>query len=116
MKSTINIFNYTYDPANRLTSVNGQAVQWDDNGREAPLRWRSLPPERGNMLADGQSVYTYNTANKLVGVTKDYTLDINAGLTQVLQDGKQTHPYGNSRIAQIAETQTGYFLLPSKIP
>ena len=111
---------YTYDPANRLTSVNGQAVQWDDNG---------------NMLADGQAVYTYNTANKLVGVTKgtssivyaysglgdrlkqiadgvttDYTLDINAGLTQVLQDNTNKYIYGNSRIAQIAETQTGYFL------
>jgi RHS repeat-associated protein len=119
---------YTYDPANRLTSVNGQAVQWDDNG---------------NMLADGQAVYTYNTANKLVGVTKgtssivyaysglgdrlrqiadgvttDYTLDINAGLTQVLQDNTNKYVYGNpsagsgqaSRIAQIAETQTGYFL------
>ena len=58
------------DPANRLTSVNGQAVQWDDNGREAPLGRRFMPPERGNMLADGQAVYTYNTANKLVGVTK----------------------------------------------
>jgi RHS repeat-associated protein len=44
------------------------------------------------------------------GVTTDYTLDINAGLTQVLQDGKQTYLYGNSCIAQIAETQTGYFL------
>jgi RHS repeat-associated protein len=111
---------YTYDPANRLTSVNGQAVQWDDNG---------------NMLADGQAVYKYNTANKLVGVTKgassivyaysglgdrlkqiadgvttDYTLDINAGLTQVLDDGTNKYLYGNQRIAQIAETQTGYFL------
>jgi RHS repeat-associated protein len=111
---------YTYDPANRLKSVNGQAVQWDDNG---------------NMLADGQAVYKYNTANKLVGVTKgtssivyaysglgdrlkqiadgvttDYTLDINAGLTQVLQDNTNKYVYGNARIAQIAETQTGYFL------
>jgi RHS repeat-associated protein len=101
-------------------SVNGQAVQWDDNG---------------NMLADGQAVYTYNTANKLVGVTKgassivyaysglgdrlrqiadgvttDYTLDINTGLTQVLQDNTNKYIYGNQRIAQIAETQTGYFL------
>lgn len=134
---------YTYDTANRLTSVNGQAVQWDDNGHEAPLGRRSLLPERGNMLADGTAVYTYNTANKLVGVTKgtssivyaysglgdrlkqiadgvttDYTLDINTGLTQVLQDGKQTYLYGNpsagsgqaTRISQIAETQTGYFL------
>ena len=82
------------------------------------------------MLAD-----TYNTANKLVGVRKgtssivyaysglgdrlrqiadgvttDYTLDINAGLTQVLQDNTNKYVYGNSRIAQIAETQTGYFL------
>ncbi|BCY18975.1 hypothetical protein hrd7_28240 [Leptolinea sp. HRD-7] len=120
MTSITQNFKHTYDPANRLTSVNGQAVQWDDNG---------------NMLADGTAVYTYNTANKLVGVTKgtsnivyaysglgdrlkqiadgvttDYTLDINAGLTQVLQDGKQTYLYGNQRISQIAETQTGYFL------
>ena len=89
-----------------------------------------MPPERGNMLAD-----TYNTANKLVGVTKgtssivyaysglgnrlkqiadgvttDYTLDINAGLTQVLQDNTNKYVYGNTRISQIAETQTGYFL------
>ena len=111
---------YTYDTTNRLTSVNGQAVQWDDNG---------------NMLADGQAVYTYNTANKLVGVTKgtssivyaysglgdrlrqiadgvttDYTLDIIAGLTQVLDDGTNKYLYGNFRIAQIAVTQTSYFL------
>jgi RHS repeat-associated protein len=112
--------NHTYDTANRLTSVNGQAVQWDENG---------------NMLADGQAVYTYNTANRLVGVTKgtssivyaysglgdrlkqiadgvttDYTLDINTGLTQVLQDNTNKYVYGNTRISQIAETQTGYFL------
>jgi RHS repeat-associated protein len=135
MTSISQKLNHTYDPANRLTSVNGQAVQWDDNGREAPLGRRSLPPERGNMLADGQAVYTYNTANKLVGVTKgtssivyaysgmgdrlkqiadgvttDYTLDINAGLTQVLDDGTNKYLYGKQRIAQIAPTQTGYFL------
>jgi len=127
---------YTYDPANRLTSVNGQAVQWDDNGREAPLGRRFLPPERGNMLADGQAVYKY-TSNKLSSVTKgtsttlykysglgdriqqtvdgtttNYTLDINTGtgLTQVLDDGTNKYLYGNQRIAQIAPTQTGYFL------
>ena len=37
-------------------------------------------------------------------------LDINAGLTQVLDDGTNKYLYGNSRIAQIAETQTGYYL------
>ena len=120
MTSITQKFNHTYDPANRLTSVNGQAVQWDDNG---------------NMLADGQAVYKYNAANKLVGVTKgtssivyaysglgdrlrqiadgvttDYVLDINAGLTQVLQDNTNKYVYGNTRISQIVETQTGYFL------
>jgi hypothetical protein len=70
------------------------------------------------MLADGQAVYKYNTANKLVGVTKgtsnivyaysslgdrlhqiadgvttDYTLNINAGLTQVPQVQYQKNVY-----------------------
>src|SRR5512133_3242053 len=70
-----------------------------------------LPPEKSNILADGLAVNKYNTANKLVGVTKgtsnivytysglcnrlkqiadgidsDCTLNINAGLTQVLED------------------------------
>ena len=142
MTSITQRINHTYDTANRLTSVIGQAVQWDDNGREAPLWWRSLPPERGNMLADSQAVYIYNTANRLMdvtkgtssivyaysvlgdrlhqtvdGVTTDYTLDINSGLTQVLQDNTNKYVYGPStgsglatRISQIAETQTGYFL------
>jgi len=26
------VMNYQYDVANRLTSVNGQAYTWDDNG------------------------------------------------------------------------------------
>ena len=57
-------------------------------------------------------------------VTTNYTLDLNAGaehalwaLTQVLQDGTNTYVYGVNpltgtvgRIAQVAETQTGYFL------
>ncbi|NLW71953.1 MAG: RHS repeat-associated core domain-containing protein [Chloroflexi bacterium] len=51
------------------------------------------------------------------GATTSYTLDINAGLTQVLQDNTNTYLYGPStgsgqasRIAQVAETQAGYFL------
>jgi YD repeat-containing protein len=56
---------YTYDPANRLTSVNGQAVQWDDNGHEAPLSPRTWPPKRGNMLADGLSGINSDPTNLL---------------------------------------------------
>ncbi|NLF52142.1 MAG: hypothetical protein GX577_13500 [Leptolinea sp.] len=46
----------------------------------------------------------------------DYTLEFNAGLTQVLYDGNQTDFYGTGRIAQVAETQTGYFLPDALCP
>jgi RHS repeat-associated protein len=44
------------------------------------------------------------------GVTTDYVLDINTGLTQVLQDGTNTYLYGVNRIAQSTTTETEYFL------
>ncbi len=43
------------------------------------------------------------------GVTTNYTLDLAAGLTQVLDDGTNTYLYGNGRIAQAGST-TEYFL------
>jgi YD repeat-containing protein len=104
------ITTYAYDAANRLTSVNGQAYTWDNNG---------------NLLSDGTSTYTYDAANRLKTVTqggtissyiynglgdrvsqtvagtlKNYTLDLNAGLTQVLADGTNTYLYGAGRIGE----------------
>ncbi len=38
------VTNYVYDAANRLTSVNGQAHTWDDNG---------------NLISDGTTQYAY---------------------------------------------------------
>jgi len=46
---------YTYDDANRLTTVNGVGYTWDNNS---------------NLLSDGSATYTYDYANRLVGVTK----------------------------------------------
>ena len=43
-------------------------------------------------------------------VTTTYTLDLNAGLTQVLADGTNTYLYGYERIAQFSASETGYFL------
>ena len=43
------------------------------------------------------------------GVTTNYTLDLAAGLTQVLADGANTYLYGNGRIAQTGSTSE-YFL------
>jgi YD repeat-containing protein len=107
---------YGYDAANRLTSVGTQAYTWDDNG---------------NLLADGVFTYTYDAANRLItattgvtttgfaynglgdrthqsigGVVTTYTLDLEAGLTQVLADGTFTYLYGNGRIAQATITET----------
>ncbi len=48
------ITNYSYDIANRLTSVNGVTYSWDDNG---------------NLLNDGLQAYTYDQANRLKTVT-----------------------------------------------
>jgi YD repeat-containing protein len=96
---------YTYDDANRLASLNGEAYAWDANG---------------NLLSDGVYSYTYDGANRLTGVTDGvsavsyaynglgdrlqtsaagqttpYTLDLVSGLTQVLDDGGYTYLYGN---------------------
>lgn len=101
---------YAYDDANRLTSVNGIAYTWDANG---------------NLLDDGTSTYSYDHANRLTSVLQgadsysfsysglgdrleqtvngtaiDYTLDLNAGLTQVLNDGTNAYLYGDSRIGE----------------
>jgi RHS repeat-associated protein len=44
------------------------------------------------------------------GVTTNYTLDLKAGLTQVLSDGTNTYLYGMDRIAQVNGSVTEYFL------
>ncbi|MBC7252201.1 MAG: hypothetical protein H5T62_18230 [Anaerolineae bacterium] len=45
--------NYEYDAANRLTSVDGVAYTWDNNG---------------NLLSDGTRTFQYDYANRLVQV------------------------------------------------
>jgi RHS repeat-associated protein len=100
--------------------LNGTSYTWDANG---------------NLLNDGESDYTYDSANRLVAVTKgetisqytynglgdriqqivngvttDYVLDINTGLTQVLQDGTNTYLYGINRVAQSTAEQSKFFL------
>jgi RHS repeat-associated protein len=111
---------YTYDGANRLTSVNGVTYTWDANG---------------NLLSDGVNTYAYDTANRLISFSEpavsasfaynglndrvqqivnsqptNYTLDLNVGLTQVLDDGTNTYLYGVDRIAQVQGANIDYFL------
>ncbi|MCC6300702.1 MAG: RHS repeat-associated core domain-containing protein [Anaerolineales bacterium] len=44
----------------------------------------------------------------VIAQTTNYTLDLNTGLTQVLNDGTNTYLYGNGRIAQTGSA-TEYF-------
>jgi RHS repeat-associated protein len=111
---------YNYDAANRLIAVNGVAYTWDDNG---------------NLLNDGTSTYAYDSQNRLISLTQGshtygyayngtgdrltqsadgtvtrYTLDLEAGLTQVLSDGSYAYLYGVDRLAQVSASETDYFL------
>jgi len=85
----------------------------------------------GNLLSDSENTYTPDTANRLVEVRNqstvtsypynglgdrlsqngvNYTLDLNAGLTQVLSDSENTYTYGIGRISQQNGAATEYFL------
>ena len=86
------------------------AYNWDNNG---------------DLLNDGANTYTYDFANRLTTLTSptvsttysynglgnrlqqtmngasiNYTLDLNAGLTQILSDGTYSYTYGVGRISQ----------------
>ncbi len=116
--------NYVYDNASLLTSMGGVTYTWGNNG---------------NLLSDGVNTYTYDHANRLAGIqgtgtqvvfgynglgdrlqqtvnslsgatTTNYTLDLSAGLTQVLADGTDTYLYGAGRIAQQSAAGKEYFL------
>lgn len=80
--------SYSYDRANRLIGVSGVglAVNYEYNGL-------------GDRLSE--------TANSQ---TTHYTMDLNAGLTQVLQDGTNTYQYGLDRIAQYSANGPEYYL------
>ena len=74
------VTTYTYDIANRLTSVDGVTYTWD---------------ARGNLTHDGTFTYTYNSAGRLVraeSITATITYTYNADGLRVAQsvDGDAT--------------------------
>jgi RHS repeat-associated protein len=107
------VTQYEYDDANRLTVIDSREHAWDENG---------------NLVWDGVFSYTYDAANRLVvatngitaveyvyngdgqrvaqvvgGVETRYTLDVAAGLAQVLVEETggvaATYLYGLGRVA-----------------
>jgi len=115
------VTTYTYDAANRLTSVGDVAYTWD---------------ARGNLTNDGTFTYTYNTAGRLVGAqsltaTLVYTYngdglrvaqqmtgtvttfawDLALPLAQMLTTGDGARDlYGLGRIAEVQESAWAYVL------
>jgi RHS repeat-associated protein len=111
------VTSYQYDVVNRLASVDSVTYTWDNNG---------------NLLNDGVNTYDYDSANRLISISGgqtatyaynglgdrlsqngvNYTLDLNAGLTQVLNDGTNQYLYGVGRIAQVNTSTlvTDYFM------
>ncbi|MBA3531593.1 MAG: RHS repeat protein, partial [Ardenticatenales bacterium] len=100
--------NYSYDLANRLTSVAGQAYSYDANG---------------HLLDDGTYAYQYDSAGRMRVVASDTTtetlsynglgaqlaqsedgtsttflVDLNRALPQVLSDGSADYLYGLARL------------------
>jgi uncharacterized protein RhaS with RHS repeats len=73
MTDATGVTTYTYDAANRLTSVGGVSYTWD---------------ERGNLTSDGTFTYTYNGAGRMVrveGVTLTLVYTYNANGLRVAQ-------------------------------
>ena len=121
------VVNYQYDAANRLvlseveglTSVDGVAYTWDNNG---------------NLLSDGVFTYTYDAANRLVraqsvtttlvytynadglrvaqsvdGVETAFTWDLAAGLAEVLSTSGAMYLHG---LDLTAEQRSGAWWYP----
>jgi RHS repeat-associated protein len=112
--------NYTYDAADRLTSLDGTPISWDDNG---------------NLISDGEWTYAYDHADRLTTLSGasgsfnfaysglgdrlqgtdgenpvQFSLDLHAGLTQVLEEGSNAYLYGLYRIGAEAGGAPAYYL------
>jgi RHS repeat-associated protein len=61
LTTTVSVIAYQYDPANRLSSVNGQTYTWDNNG---------------NLINDGNALYRYDRANRLISTTLNSTTSL----------------------------------------
>ena len=116
---------FQYDAINRLTNAGGVAFTWDNNG---------------NLLNDGLNTYSYDLANRLIGISgpqsaisfaydglgnryqqivdgkpQTYALDLAGGLSQVLYDEEFSYIYGLERLAQQAHTGEYETFLPDRL-
>ena len=108
----------SYDVANRLISVDGVSYAWDDNGNLANNGVYQYEYDHANRLTKVKNqaeatlaTFTYNgLGDRIAEDNTHFVLDLNAGLTQVLQDETYMYLYGINRMMQQSATETDYFL------
>jgi RHS repeat-associated protein/uncharacterized repeat protein (TIGR01451 family) len=111
--------SYTYDAANRLTSVDGVTYTWDDNGNLTSDGVRSYTYDHADRLTQvtqgsQTTQYAYNgdgdrTSKTVSGDTTQYVLDLAATLPVVVSDTEAVYLYGLDIIAQQQSERQYYF-------
>jgi RHS repeat-associated protein len=111
--------SYTYDAANRLTSVGGVTYTWDDNGNLTSDGVRSYSYDHANRLTQvtqgaQTTQFAYNgdgvrTSKTVSGDTTQYILDLAATLPVVVSDTEAVYLYGLDIIAQQQAERQYYF-------
>jgi RHS repeat-associated protein len=111
--------SYSYDAANRLTSVDGVTYTWDDNGNLTSDGVRSYSYDHANRLTQvtqgsQTTQFAYNgdgirTSKTVDGDTTQYVLDLAATLPVVVSDTEAVYLYGLDIIAQQQSERQYYF-------
>jgi RHS repeat-associated protein len=120
MTTTEGSTTYTYDAANRLTSVGGVPYTWD---------------ARGNLIGNGVFTYTYNGAGRMVqaesldatlvytytadslrvaqsvdGDVTTFAWDWASSVPEMLRDGENLYLVGHDTLGRFADGEWAYYL------
>jgi RHS repeat-associated protein len=93
LTTTAGVTTYSYDAANRLTSVGGQTYTWSNTGNLTSNGVKTFTYNQANQMTRAQGitatqVYTYNGDGLLMARnTSKYVWDQAADLPQMLSDG-----------------------------
>jgi YD repeat-containing protein len=103
-----------YDNANRLMAVDGVAYTWDDAGNllnDGTRTYAYDSQSRLKTLTQGGHTYTFSyngqgdrLTQSVDGVVTRYTLDLNAGLTQMLSDGSYAYLVSVRKVVFLAHS------------
>jgi len=111
---------YAYDVENRLTAITAGAetIVYINRLTSADYNdgkfYHYFHDAVGNRITQQthlvNNIYVYDDANRLSQSGVHYTLDLNAGLTQVLSDGTNAYLYGLGRLSENEGGVNEYYL------